>query len=150
MACSMTRASGSVGIERQRLPHVLVHLRPRVGRTVEAVDHHHRVVARKRGVGQRKFRVADHRKLEQPARVEVVLLGGESLTVAGLQIQIVCVTVGRRVADELFTLVIRQSHAQAIVHDRAGDLVLDVEQVRGVAIVAVRLHSCRPLATSTS
>ena len=131
----MTIASGSVGSICERLPHVPVDLWPRVGRTLESIDHHHRVVARERRVGQRELRVAHDRALEEAARIEVVLFGGEPLTVARLQIQIVGIAVGRRMAHELFTLVARQSHAQAIVHDRAGDLVLDVEQRGRVTIV---------------
>ena len=38
-------------------------------------------------------------------------------------------------AHELLTLVVRQPHAKAIVHDCAGDLVLDIEQPGGVTIV---------------
>ena len=126
---------GQRWIDLQGLPHVPADLRPRVGRTLESIDQHHGVVARERRVGQRELRIAHDRALEEAARKKVVLFGGEPLTVAGLQIQIVRVAVGGRMANELCTLVARQSHTQAIVHDRAGNLILHVEQRRRVTIV---------------
>ena len=54
-----------------------------------------------------------------------------------LQVQIVRISVNGWTAHELALLVVAEPQAQAIVHDRAGDLILDVEQVRRVAVVAV-------------
>ena len=96
-----------------------------------------RVVAAERRVGQRELRVAHDRPLQQLARVEVVLFGGAALEEPGLQEQVVRVSVGRRMTHELLPLVGGQSHAQAVVHDRAGNLVLHGEQVRRVAVVGV-------------
>ena len=119
---------GQCRIDLQGLPHVPADLWPRVGWTLESIDQHHGVVAGERRVGQRELRIAHDRALEEGARKKVVLFGGEPLTVAGLKIQIVRVAVGGGMAYELCTLVARQSHTQAIVHDRAGNLVLHVEQ----------------------
>jgi hypothetical protein len=128
---------GQIGIELEGLPHVAIDLWPRIGRPLEAVGHHHRVVTAERGVGQRELWIANNRALQELPRVEVVLFGCAPLEETGLQVQVVRISVAGWMTHELAPLVVTQPKTQTIGHDRAGDLVLDIEQVGRIAVVLV-------------
>ena len=87
-----------------------------------------------RGVGERKSGIERRRVLEQLER-EIQVLARQPAGVAlPAQVQVVGLKVVRRLGGERRLLLRRELHAQGF-GDLAGDLVLDVEHVRHLAVV---------------
>ena len=79
-----------------------------VGR-IEAIGHHHGVVAAQRRIGQREASDRARSPSREALASRVVLLGGPSLVMAGLQVEIVGIGVGRGMTHESCSLRARRA-----------------------------------------
>ena len=124
-----------IRIDVERAPSDAIGRWPRDGGPLEPIDGHHAVRRCQRHERQRKGVITIHGILKQAPRQQVVLLAALPVGMDPAQEQVVRVIALGRFAIEPAAGTRGQRTPNAVVHDGAREIVLELEEIRGPAFV---------------